>query len=236
MGVPPRGFPVGRDALQVGWPPLDKDFAPAMSETSQAQEEAGRHAAERSHAVRRAFTMFGYAVASLADIGLLVAGSALMALAAAVLLDGFNIVRLGLTTSTGAMLGSALVIAVFGGFSLGVAFEGPIGHGTLSSVFEAVQLAIARAIAAIGVGLAIALLGGFLTRYTDELPYPFELAADVVELSGRAGLLFVPLLAVPVTFLLRWRFPGERWMEEIELPIMYLVWLAGAMFLVLGVL
>lgn len=209
-----------------------------MSDTSQAdpQEETGSHAAQSTLALRGAFTMFGYALASLADIGLLVAGSALMALSAAVLLDGFNIVHLALTSSSGAMLGSALVIAVFGGFALGVAFEGPIGHGTLSSVFEAVQLAIARVIAAMVVGLIITVLGGFLMRYTAELPYPFELAADVVELAGRAGLIFVPLIAVPITFLLRWRFPGERWMEEVELPIMYTVWLTGAMFLVLGVL
>ncbi len=207
---------------------------PQLDPAGQPLVESGEVPPEGS--VRRAVTTFGFALAGLADIGLLVAGSALMALAAAVLLDGFDVVPMNLTDSTGAMLGSALVIAVFGGFALGVAFEGPIGHGALASLSDALQLTIARVVAAVLVGLGITVLGSFIAGYTDELPYPFELGAEVVRRSGRAGMIFAALVAVPLTFLLRWRFPDEKWMEEAELPIIYLVWMAATMVSVIEIL
>ncbi len=200
---------------------------PQLDPTGEPLDDTGEIQVDRP--VRRALTTFGYALASLADIGLLVVGSALMALSAAILLDGFNVVPMDLTDSTGAMFGSALVIAVFGGFSLGVAFEGPIGHGALASLGDAIQLTVARAVAAFLVGLGITALGSFIAGYTDELPYPFELGAEVVQRTGRVGMIFAPFVAVPLTFLLRWRFPDRKWMEELELPIIFLIWIGAAM-------
>lgn len=210
----------------------------ATSETPQVQGDGveGEAGSGRMTRVRRVVTTFGYALASLGDVGLLVAGGALVALAISILLDGFNVVPMDLTDSTGAMLGSAMVIAVFGGFGMGVAFEGPVGHGRLLSLVDLLELTLARLVAALLVGFGMTALGSFLSGYTSELPYPFELAADVIAACGRAGLILVPLVAVPATFLLRWRFPGERWMEEAEFPVLYLVWLLGAMFFVIGVL
>src|SRR3990172_9570581 len=75
---------------------------------------------------RRLFRLFRRITGTTLDVGLLVVGTALVSLAIVVLLDGFDVLDVGLTRSTGEMLGSGLVIAVFGAFALGVAVEGPI--------------------------------------------------------------------------------------------------------------
>ena len=46
------------------------------------------------------------------DVGLLVLGTAIVALGITVLLDGFSVVDLGLTDSAGAMLGSGIILGV----------------------------------------------------------------------------------------------------------------------------
>ena len=106
------------------------------------------------------------------DVGLLVVGTALIGLAAAVLLDGFDVIEIGLTDSTGAMLGSGLVIAVFGAFALGVAVEGPIGYSTRRrGSFTDIEVAIAGALSALIAGLVLFLIAGFVRRFVDAF-YP----------------------------------------------------------------
>lgn len=188
----------------------------------------------RQLSVGRVLSLFGYAFSSLADVGMLVAGSGLVGLAIAILRDGFGSGTPTLTDNTGALLGSALIIGVFGVFALGVAFEGPVGHGRLSRSVGAVELSVARAVAALLVGLIGVVAAGVLPTFVGGLPDIFLMATDVVAAAGRSGMIFVVLLAVPITLFLRYRYDGQKWMEEAELPVFYLVWLIGAMFFMSG--
>lgn len=184
----------------------------------------------RQLSVGRVLSLFGYAFSSLADIGMLVAGTGLVGLSIAILRDGFGAGTPTLTDNTGALLGSALIIGVFGIFALGVAFEGPVGHGRLSQAVGAVELSVARAASALLVGLIGVTVAGILRQFFGGLPDIFLLATDVIGSAGRAGMIFVLLIAVPTTLLLRYRYQGQKWMEEAELPVFYLIWLFGAMF------
>jgi len=184
----------------------------------------------RQLSVGRVLSLFGYAFSSLADVGMLVAGTGLVGLAIAILRDGFNSGTPTLTDSTGALLGSALTIGIFGVFALGVAFEGPVGYGRLSRSVGAVEVSVARAVSAFLLGLIGVTVAGLLPQLMGGLPDVFLLATDVVRSAGRAGMIFVVLIAVPATLMLRFRYEGQKWMVEAELPVFYFIWLFGTMF------
>ena len=181
--------------------------------------------------IRDYFSLLGHAIANAADIALLVIGTGLVSLAIAVLLDGFDVTALNLTDGTGAMLGSALVIGVFGAFALGVAAEGPIGNRSFAWMYANTPVIVLRLVAVFLMGLLACTLAGVLPRFLDELPTVFELVVDVVRAVGVAGMTAVPLLGVPASAGLRYFYGSETWVEEIELPLLYLVWLGTAMLI-----
>ena len=169
------------------------------------------------------------------DVGLLVVGTGLVGLAIAVLLDGFDVVEIGLTDSTGSMLGSGLVIAVFGAFALGVAVEGPIGYSTRRrGTFNDIEVAIAGAIGALVAGLALFLIANFVERFVEDLPQPFEFGITVIRSAGRAGMTAGFLLGVPALWGVRELWGHHGWIEEVELPIFYAIWATAAAFFIAG--
>jgi hypothetical protein len=181
---------------------------------------------------REYFSLFGHAVANAADIAMLVIGTGLVSLAIAVLLDGFELASLALTDGTGAMLGSALVIGVFGAFALGVAAEGPIGHKSYAWLYATTPVIALRLVAVFVVGVLAFALAGVLPRFLDDLPTVFDWVVDIVRAAGLAGMTAVPLIGVPVSAGLRYFYGSETWVEELELPLLYIVWLAASMIYV----
>lgn len=169
------------------------------------------------------------------DVGLLVVGTGLVGLAIAVLLDGFDVVEIGLTDSTGSMLGSGLVIAVFGAFALGVAVEGPIGYSTRRrGTFTDVEVAIAGAVGALLVGLVLFVIANIGSGYIEDLPVPFDFAVTVIRSAGRAGMTAGLFLGVPALWGVRELWGHNAWIEEIELPIFYAIWATAAAFFIAG--
>lgn len=169
------------------------------------------------------------------DVGLLVVGTGLLGLAIAVLLDGFDVVEIGLTDSTGAMLGSGLVIAVFGAFALGVAVEGPIGYSTRRrGSFSDIEVAIAGAIGALLAGLVLFVIANFARQFVDELPQPFDFGVTVIRSAGRAGMTAGLFLGVPALWGVRELWGHNAWIEEVELPIFYAIWATAAAFFIAG--
>jgi hypothetical protein len=169
------------------------------------------------------------------DVGLLVVGTGLVGLAIAVLLDGFDVVEIGLTDSTGSMLGSGLVIAVFGAFALGVAVEGPIGYSTRRrGTFTDIEVAIAGAVGALLVGLVLFVIANIGSGYIEDLPVPFDFAVTVIRSAGRAGMTAGLFLGVPALWGVRELWGHNAWIEEIELPIFYAIWATAAAFFIAG--
>ncbi len=175
--------------------------------------------------------LLGHAIANAADIALLVTGTALIALAAAVVIDGFDFATLNLTDGTGAMFGSAMVIGVFGAFALGVAAEGPIGHRSYDWRYSGGPVIMARMVAVLAISLLMFLLGGYLPDILDGLPFVFEFVIEIVRNVGLAGMTFVLLIGVPAAAGLRYFYGGEPWVEELELPLLYAVWVIATMVL-----
>lgn len=184
---------------------------------------------------RSLLRLAAHALAGSGDLALMALGAALVALGVVVILDGFGIVDpRNLTEGTGAMLGSALVLAVFGGFALGVAVEGPIRTSRSHDDYPPIYRALFRGIGVAIVGAVIVIGVGYLEPLLADLPFPFILAQEALRAVGRAALTVVLLLGVPLVFLTRqfWR----DFTEDIELPVLFVVWTIGAMWFLIQVL
>lgn len=163
------------------------------------------------------------------DVALIVIGSAFLGLAAAVLLDGFELVDVGLDLSTGAMLGSSLVIGIVGGFALGVASEGPLGRGRRTHGFDEVHLLVARVISAVLVGLLLLVVHSVIDDFALDLPIPFHVAVDVVRATAIAGMTAVPLLGAPVAWWARTGGFGQAIAADGDIPVVYSIWVIATM-------
>lgn len=165
------------------------------------------------------------------DVALVVIGSALLGLAIAVLLDGFDLVSIGLGLSTGAMLGSSLVIGIVGGFALGVASEGPLGRSRRSVGLNENHVLLARILATLVVGLILLAVRNLISEYLVELPVPFEIGADIIEATAVAGMTAVPLLAAPLAWWMRSGGFGSALAVDGDIPLMYFIWAVATMVL-----
>lgn len=165
------------------------------------------------------------------DVALVVIGSALLGLAIAVLLDGFELVAIGLDLSTGAMLGSSLVIGIVGGFALGVASEGPLGRGRRSVGLNENHVLLARILAAVVVGLLLLVVRNLIDDYLADLPVPFDIGADVIQAAAVAGMTAVPVVAVPLAWWMRSGGFGAAVAVDGDIPLMYFIWAVATMVL-----
>lgn len=185
--------------------------------------------------VRRLLGLGLHTLGTSFDVGLLVVGTALVGLAVAVLLDGFEVVEIGLSDSTGSMLGSGLVIAVFGAFALGVAVEGPIGYSSRRrGTFNDIEVAIAGVVGALVAGLVLVLAANYVRGFIDELPLAFDFGVTVIHSAGRAGMTAGLFLGVPALWGVRELWGHNAWIEEVELPIFYVIWATAAAFFIAG--
>ncbi len=163
-------------------------------------------------------------------VGLMVLGSLLVGLAVAVLLAGFELIDEFLEElSTGALLGSSLVILVVGFLFLGVATESPLGRGRRLVGFHWSEVGIARIVGVAVTGYLMLVLHRYLDELLTDLPEPFFLAMDGLEAVARAGLVVMPLIAVPLSVIAR--YVAGRWssVPSLELPILFTVWAIAAM-------
>lgn len=163
------------------------------------------------------------------DVALIVIGSALLGLAITVILDGFDLVNLAMDLSTGAMLGSGLVIGIVGGFALGVASEGPLGRGRRALASPETHILVARFLSALVVGAILVFGAGYLEDFAAGLPEPFGIGVDIIRVVGISGLTAVPLVAVPLAWLVRTGRLGTALAVDGDIPIMYLVWAIATM-------
>ena len=175
---------------------------------------------------RRLFRLFRRITGTTLDVGLLVVGTALVSLAIVVLLDGFEILEVGLTKSTGEMLGSGLVIAVFGAFALGVAVEGPI-RALRTRTGTEIEMLLIRAGSLLLVGGILLFIGRFIEKYVDDLPSTFAIANDVLVATGVAGLTATLVLGAIALWGLRRLYADKPWLDLIELPVLYSLWVIG---------
>jgi hypothetical protein len=180
-------------------------------------------------AVKR-YAILGYgAFGTMLDVGLMVLGSLLVGMSVAVLLAGFEIVNVVQELSTGAMLASALILAIVGLFCLGVASEGPLGRGRKLVGFQLWEVGIGRALAVFLVGLVGLLAYGLISGVLEDLPEPLSQGAEGLRAVAIAGMVVMPLIGVPLSLLIRGARNAPPWLGQTEIPCLFVVWAIGTM-------
>jgi hypothetical protein len=164
------------------------------------------------------------------DVGMLALGTGMVGLAVAVILDAFDLAAIGMQISTTSLLGSSLVIGVIGAFALGIASEG--GYGAPESVrrYPVLEVALGRVAGAVVVGVILLVAASRLETLVADFSLPLRAAHQMLDAVGRAGAFVVPLLGVPFAFAIRRGF-ANGWGEELELPLLYLVWTVATLVL-----
>jgi hypothetical protein len=174
----------------------------------------------------KAWLRFGLlSFGSILDVALLVLGSGLGGLAVAVTLAGLDLANLDLGISTGALLASGLGLAVLAAFCFGVYGEGPVNRGVEVEGFPEWQVAVARAVSAVVIGLLIAWAASALMPFAADLSVVMTTAVDFMAAVGRAGWTVVPLLGVAGAYAIRGWEAGRR----LDIPVIYFVWVLAAM-------
>ncbi|GIU92617.1 MAG: hypothetical protein KatS3mg011_1523 [Acidimicrobiia bacterium] len=168
-----------------------------------------------------------YGARTMIDLGMLVVGSALLGLAAAVVGDGLGLIRIGLGLSIGALLGSALVIAVVAAFAFGVASEGSFGANR-SLLGPPREVAVARFVGGLAVSTFLAWAGNRLSGLVADLAYPLSVGAEVLRASGVGGV-FTSLLVVPAVWAIRRGLDRLEWGPVLELPVIYVGWVVATL-------
>lgn len=167
---------------------------------------------------------------TMADVGLMVLGSLLVGLSLAVLLGGFGLVEVtSQELSTGEMLISAIVLAVFGLFCLGVASEGPLGRGRRLVGFKLWEVGIGRTLAAFLAGLIALTLYDVLGGLLESVPAPLLKGVEGFRVVGVAGMTVMPLLGVPLSLLTRAAPDDYAWLRTADIPVMFTIWTVTAM-------
>jgi flagellar biosynthesis protein FliQ len=180
-------------------------------------------------AIKRYAVLAYGAFGTMLDVGLMVLGAMLVGLAVAVLLAGFDIAETSMDLSTGAMLISAIVLAVTGMFCLGIASEGPLGRGRRLVGFKLWEVGIGRTLAVFGVGFGALLLYGVATRFLEGLPVPLHQGTEALRAVGVTGMTIMPLIGVPLSLLIRGVPVKYEWIHRADVPIMFIVWAVAAM-------
>ena len=186
-----------------------------------------------SRAVARRYAILAYgSFGTMLDVGLMVLGSLLVGLALSVVLAGFDLVNVIQDLSTGAMLASSLVLTVIGLFCIGVAAEGPLGRGRRLVGFKLWELGVGRIVAVFVVGLMFLLVHGLVDGLVEGLPVPITTGVEGIRAVGVSGMTVMPLIGVPVSLAARWYQEGPPWLQNTDLPIMFVVWAVATMAMV----
>ncbi|MGH8958592.1 MAG: hypothetical protein ACRDVK_07935 [Acidimicrobiia bacterium] len=167
--------------------------------------------------------------ATMLDLGLFALGAGWAGLGISLVLAGFDLVDRDTGLSTGSGLVTAMVLVVAGTFLMGIASEGPARRDNLVWVNNEWERAVARAVMSILVGAILIFAAGYLDPIAEDFPAPLNRGVDLMDRAGVAGLWAVPLFGVSLAWLVR-RFLGSDGIE-LELPVMFTVWLVSLFFL-----
>ncbi|HKZ19732.1 MAG TPA: hypothetical protein VJQ57_06430 [Acidimicrobiia bacterium] len=163
--------------------------------------------------------------ATMLDLGLFALGAALAGLGVSLVLAGFDLVERETGLSTGSGLVTAMVLAVAGAFLMGIASEGPARRDNLVWVNNEWERALARVVMSILVGMIMIFVADYLSPLVEDFPAPLMRGVELMNRAGVAGLWPVPVFGVPLAWLIRRFLPAEG--IELELPVMFTVWIVA---------
>ena len=186
------------------------------------------HIGTHPQSLRYYFLLIGSTFRTMLSMGMLVVGTGLMGLAFAVVLDGFDVVEVGLGLSIGEVLAAFIVIGVTAAFAFGVASEGRYGTAALMTRYPSLEVVFGRVFGGVIVVLLLGWIAGQVESIVADQSLPFRVGQEVIRATGSSGLLAV-LVGVPLVWALRQGARRAGFDAEIELPGLYVLWAVFAL-------
>jgi len=162
------------------------------------------------------------------DVGLMVLGSILVGLSAAVLLVGIGVVEISWELSTGGTFVSGVALALSGMLCLGIASESPLGRGGRLAGFGVWHVGIGLAACALLVGLAAMSIHRLVAGLVEGRPWPLRQGAEAIRAVGVTGMAAIPLVGVPLSVFVGGLRGGA---PRVNIPTLFAVWAVAAMIL-----
>jgi len=179
--------------------------------------------------VRYYLALAGQTFRMMFDMAMIVLGSALVGLAIAVLLVGLGLFNGDLQIGIGALLGSALVLGVVGGFAFGLASEGGFGSSYPSLGFPTLEVIGARILFGLAISVLLLVFSGPLGNLVLGLPFPMRAGVELVRATGLVGIA-VSAIGVPLAWYLRTGLERIGLDLPVEMPTIYVVWVLAILF------
>lgn len=187
---------------------------------------------QRGTETRRWISLSVRAAVTVVNVGFLVIGTGMVSIGLTVMLNGLGVLDLVLVDDLGQSLAVGLVLAMIGGFALGVAVEGPIGTSPPAPTTKPWEALVASV-------PSMLLFVWFLTlveRLADRFLLPYsELFAWVSAHIGavrQAGLVTGLLVGVPMMWAMRqFLVPKAPLLVGASPGALYVVWMIGVVAL-----
>lgn len=179
-------------------------------------------------AARRWITLSVRSALAVADVGLLVVGTGLVGIGLGLFLNGFGLVDLVVDDDLGQALAVGLVIAMIGGFVIGVAAEGPIGHAAPlpdTKPWEALVAGVPALLLFVwGIGLLEILADRVLLDFSSH----FAFVASHLNAVQQAGVTAGLFIGLPVMWAARQFVAPRMFVFETAAPAaLYVAWMVG---------
>lgn len=183
---------------------------------------------ERGSETRRWIALTVRSALLVFDVGLLVAGTGLVGVGLALILNGFGMIDLVVDADLSQALAVGLVVTMIGGLALGIAVEGPIGNPAPAVKAKAWESILVAAPAL----LAFIWIIGILERISDRLLLPysdlFSFVSSHLHAVQQAGVSVGLVVGIPAMWATRhFLAPRLVFFERAAPGALYLCWMIG---------
>ena len=176
--------------------------------------------------VRRWLALSFRSALAVADVGLLVVGTGLVGIGLGLILNGFGVVDLVVDDDLGQALAVGLVISMIGGFAIGLAAEGPIGHAAPAQDTKPWEALVAGVPALLLFVWAIGLFEILADRVLLDFSSHFAFVASHLNAVQQAGVTAGLFIGLPVMWAARQFVAPRMVLFETAAPAaLYVAWM-----------
>ena len=177
---------------------------------------------------RRWMVLSGRSAFVVIGVGFLVTGTGLVGIGIALLLNGFGVVELVVDDNLGQALAVGLVISMMGGFFVGIATEGPIGHAVRVPSTKSWE----SVVAAVPALFVFIWATGGMERISDRLLVPYSdhflFVASYFNAVQRGGITSGLLVGLPLMWAVReFLAPRMRLFRNVAPGVLFIAWMIG---------
>lgn len=177
---------------------------------------------------RRWVSILAYYAGSVVNVALLVVGTGLAAAGIATILDGFGIVDISIADDLESALAVGLVTSVLGGFAIGLAVEGPIGHRFRGFWARPWERTVAHVVPVIVASWALGVIADLVAPRLSQFPEGFAIIPSFIDSVAYAGFRSALLIGIPAVFVVhQFVDPLEEGFEYNAPAALYVAWVVG---------